>query len=562
MNDGKKKTFRQRLADKKVRRQLVNNGPRRTEFLRLLLNMLNRYVTVFLIAVVIYVILLIVMVNVERNAPGANIKNFWDAVWYSLTTFTTVGYGDLAPVTPVGRIIGTVFLFVSLGLLGFFVGFMVDFIARVRPIITLSLNAGRPWYIFTGRSNYAALFAENLKAVRPDAMIIYAETKNDDKTSKDVCVSWSVKELLDRRGSLYDAHIMCMKENEMENFLDSVSLADTTVPIICLANFTPAHHPMNINFFSLTDCSARVFWQQFPIKTLRETILIIGFGKAGTVMLDRALELNIFSPDQRIVYHIFGDENDYCRNRKQLEDIVSLNKLSDSGDSVIFHDDRWNTDEELLANADRIILCSDSEWENIEILHTIQKFFAIRGELYIYNSNVHGVATSFGQTRAMLTPAFVLHNRLSDMALCRHELFRFQSGYDIPMWEGLGSLAKDMNYVAIDHISIKARIALKDEAPCVPFDEIAAPVLRKAAAFFMNGDDETKDRLRRLEHERIMRCYKLHNFRYAETHDDEMRSSPLIRPYDELSESEKQLQDIGWMLLDELAAHKEARAGK
>ena len=189
MKQDGKKTLRQRLADKKVRQQLNQSGPRKAEFLRLLLNMMNRYVTVLIIALIIYVILLFVMVYFEKNAPGANIKNMGDAVWYSLTTFTTVGYGDLAPVTVPGRVIGVIFLVVSLGLLGFFVGFMVEFIARVRPIIVLSLNAGRPWYIFTGKSPYAAIFAENLKAVRQDALIIYADSKNDDKTSKDVFVS-------------------------------------------------------------------------------------------------------------------------------------------------------------------------------------------------------------------------------------------------------------------------------------------------------------------------------------------------------------------------------------
>ena len=118
---------------------------------------------------------------------------------------------------------------------------------------------------------------------------------------------------------------------------------------------------MNINFFSLTDCSARVFWQQFPVEKPDETIMIIGFGNAGTVMLDRALELNIFSEDQHLTYHVFGDGDEYCRNRKRLQEIVSLNQVSDKKDSVIFHDDLWNSDEELLDNADRIILCSDSE---------------------------------------------------------------------------------------------------------------------------------------------------------------------------------------------------------
>ena len=194
--------------------------------------------------------------------------------------------------------------------------------------------------------------------------------------------------------------------------------------------------------------------------------------------------------------------------------------------------------------------------------HTIQKFFVVKGDVYIYNSNVRSVATPFGQTRDVLTPAFVLHNRLTDMALCRHELFRFQSGEDIPMWENLNSLTKDQNYIATDHLSIKVRILLGDEAPCKPFDELSVKVLRQAGAMFSMSVGEERERLRRIEHERNVRFYLLHNFRYGEKTDDETRLNPLLQKYSDLPEEKRTLADISWMLLDELAAHKEARGAK
>ncbi len=553
------KSLKQRLSDYRTLRKLQGNRKERGKYAKQFLALLVRYLVIAGIILLIYFLLLFLLVQVEKNAEGTTIRTMGEAMWYSLVTFTTVGYGDLAPVTPVGRIIATVFLLIGIGLLGFFIGFMTEFFTRMRPVFVLAMSTDKPWYVFTDKSPHAMIFAENLKMIRPNALIVYAETDEPKKTSKHISVLWNVEEILERRGSLFDTHILCMKENEMENFLDAVDLADIGVSTICLANFTPAHHPVNINFFSLTDCTARVFWQQFPIKQKTEKILIIGFGTAGRVILDRALEMNVIYGDQAICYHVFGDGSEYCRNRKHLADIVSLNEISDERDSVIFHDHPWNHDEKLISDADRIILCADSEWENIQILHTIQKFFVIKGELYIYNSNVRGVATSFGRARELLTPAFVLHNSLSDMALCRHELFRFYQGDDVPLWEDISSLTKDENYITTDHISIKTRILLGEEAPDRPFDEIPSATLQRAADAFATLSDEEKERLRRLEHERNLRFYKLHNFSYGDKTDDEKREHPMLKPYDELDEKERQIVDTGWMLIGELAAHKKAK---
>ncbi|WP_308315589.1 ion channel [Streptomyces sp. ISL-100] len=54
----------------------------------------------------------------EHAAPGATIRTFGDAVWWACSALTTVGYGDVSPVTWGGRVIAAGLMAGGLALLG------------------------------------------------------------------------------------------------------------------------------------------------------------------------------------------------------------------------------------------------------------------------------------------------------------------------------------------------------------------------------------------------------------------------------------------------------------
>ncbi|MFJ6697587.1 potassium channel family protein [Streptomyces sp. NPDC091272] len=58
------------------------------------------------------------VLEVERDAPGGNIRTLGDAVWWSFTTMTTVGYGDHSPTTGLGRILAVGLMLSGIALLG------------------------------------------------------------------------------------------------------------------------------------------------------------------------------------------------------------------------------------------------------------------------------------------------------------------------------------------------------------------------------------------------------------------------------------------------------------
>ena len=71
-----------------------------------------------------------VLLGVEAHAPGSNIHSAGDALWWSLVTVTSVGYGDYFPVTTAGRVVAGWLMIVGLGLVGSTTGLVASWIGR------------------------------------------------------------------------------------------------------------------------------------------------------------------------------------------------------------------------------------------------------------------------------------------------------------------------------------------------------------------------------------------------------------------------------------------------
>lgn len=63
------------------------------------------FLIISLLGNVIIVLFAILILKLEQNAGGP-INTFMDALWWSFSTATTVGYGDITPITDYGRYIG------------------------------------------------------------------------------------------------------------------------------------------------------------------------------------------------------------------------------------------------------------------------------------------------------------------------------------------------------------------------------------------------------------------------------------------------------------------------
>ena len=58
----------------------------------------------------------VIMYNVEHDAQPEQFKNVFQAMWWAVATLTTVGYGDIYPVTVLGKLLSAVIAILGIGL--------------------------------------------------------------------------------------------------------------------------------------------------------------------------------------------------------------------------------------------------------------------------------------------------------------------------------------------------------------------------------------------------------------------------------------------------------------
>jgi voltage-gated potassium channel len=79
----------------------------------------NLYYLLFIGAGVI-VIGSFVIFSVESQHHDSQINSMLDAVWWTVSTVTTVGYGDIVPISDTGKIVAIIYMFFGISILAIF----------------------------------------------------------------------------------------------------------------------------------------------------------------------------------------------------------------------------------------------------------------------------------------------------------------------------------------------------------------------------------------------------------------------------------------------------------
>ncbi len=294
----------------------------------------------------------------------------------------------------------------------------------------------------------------------------------------------------------------------------------------------------SLHLVSPEEIAGRLYWKEHCLydesllRGHKMSIVLLGFGKLGENVLLYGLQDNIFSPDQEIRYHIFGDSTLFRSVHTQLESIE---------DRAVFHDEHWYDCLSLLEEAAAVLVLEQEKQaelvDNI-LLASQQKNIHVfsSDELapYLFGDNQR--VTLYNWKENALNPEYVLGGNLYERAkrinLRYAHIYTHIEENDVNKeleWEKLDGFTRYSNISSADYHEIQLKmLSIRGEETDV--DKM---------------NPECLELLSELEHIRWCRYHYLNNWRYGipdngRSKDPGKRIHRDLLPYRSISEAEKE----------------------
>lgn len=352
---------------------------------------------------------------------------------------------------------------------------------------------------------------------------------------------------LDSRGingqdELIQAQRYILAGEETENFAFyqkyRTALQGRNVYLKCRSLPAQSIEDPNLKLFCPEETAARLYWKQRGLYELSVKkghdlkIVLLGFEKLGQEILLRGLQSNIFSPNQRIEYHVFGDGSRFAAVYRGLGAI---------SDPVVFHSEEWYDQLELIEQADLVLVLSQQGQEAMlqDLLLATR-----REEIDVFASDAFGTDVVEDRQRLRLynweQEGCRLPRIFDDLLLERAKRINLRYCHlyggtpetedeKEKQWRQLDAFTRYSNISSADYHEIRL---LMLEAMGLPLDGSGISA-------------EQLELLSELEHIRWCRYHYLNNWRYGQPENGKRKDKTLrihadLVEYQTLTEAEKE----------------------
>lgn len=84
---------------------------------QVLISVKDELITAYTACLIVVGFSAILMYYVERGAQPDVFQNVGDSIWWAVVTFTTTGYGDIYPITPLGKFLGIIISLIGIAMI-------------------------------------------------------------------------------------------------------------------------------------------------------------------------------------------------------------------------------------------------------------------------------------------------------------------------------------------------------------------------------------------------------------------------------------------------------------
>ena len=160
------------------------------EFIKILFEKRFEFYTIFIFITFIIFTSATAIFFFEAKEEGGDINSFFDAIYWALITFTTVGYGDITPKTTEGRVITMILVFCGLAVVAFITSVIVsafnEKMGEMRDYrVFLDINKSLGSHtILCGYGRMGSVVAKQLAKAKTSFIIIEANPDNVIKAKR------------------------------------------------------------------------------------------------------------------------------------------------------------------------------------------------------------------------------------------------------------------------------------------------------------------------------------------------------------------------------------------
>ena len=170
----------------------------------------------------------------EGDGQNENIDNLFDAFYWALITISTVGYGDISPVTPEGRIVTMLIIITGIGLISFVTSIIVSsFNERLGVLredrVVQEVGKKKKLTVICGYGLLGRLVAQGLQKKGVEFVVIDSSEEMTTFAVNDgyhaVCANATKGSVFQKLG-IHEriSHVLCLTSDDIQNAFIAVNV--------------------------------------------------------------------------------------------------------------------------------------------------------------------------------------------------------------------------------------------------------------------------------------------------------------------------------------------------